>query len=247
MRTTLVQRPPGGRAQESSSRPLTPAELEAIRQFDTCTVANAIERFGVRLRNEGFTRPGLRPLTEASPRLMGYAVTCRVRSSDPPMSGEAYMDRTDWWTAIEHQPAPRVAVIQDLEPGEGSGSLVGEGHAAILKAFHCDGVITNGAVRDLPGVSRMQFVMFAPHLAVSHSYAHVVDYGQPVEIFGLKIRAGDLLYGDCHGVLSIPLEIAREIPRTAAEIRATEQRVIDLCQSPEFSPQRLLETIKTNH
>ena len=34
---------------------LTPRMLEQLRQFDTCAVANAIETFNVRLRNEGFT------------------------------------------------------------------------------------------------------------------------------------------------------------------------------------------------
>jgi hypothetical protein len=58
--------------------PLPQATLDGIRQFDTCTVANAIEHFRVRLRNEGFTRPGLRCVTGGSPRLLGYGATCRV-------------------------------------------------------------------------------------------------------------------------------------------------------------------------
>src|SRR5665811_754761 len=78
-------------------QPLSPAIFEAIRQFDTCTIANAIEHFRVRLRNEGFTRPGLQCVTGGAPRILGYAATCRVRSADPPMSGNAYVDRTDWW------------------------------------------------------------------------------------------------------------------------------------------------------
>src|SRR5260370_14005879 len=51
------------------------ATLDCIRQFDTCTIGNAIEHFRVRLRNEGFTRPGLRCVTGGSPapaRLWGH-------------------------------------------------------------------------------------------------------------------------------------------------------------------------------
>ncbi|HEY2017240.1 MAG TPA: RraA family protein [Bryobacteraceae bacterium] len=226
--------------------PLSRETFDAIRQFDTCTIANAIERFQVRLRNEGFTRPGLHCLTGGSPRLLGYAATSRIRSSEPPMTGASYFDRTDWWTAIERLPIPRIAVIEDLDAEYGSGSSVGEVHAAILKAFHCEGVITNGAVRDLPGVSRMQFPMFARTAVVSHAYAHVVDYGKPVEICGLPIQSGDLLYADCHGVISIPLPIAEDLPKVAAEVRAGEQRIIDVCQSPDFSPEKLLEVIQNN-
>ena len=143
-------------------------------------------------------------------------------------------------------PVPRIAVIQDLEAEYGSGSTVGEVHAAILKAFHCEGAITNGSVRDIPGVSRMQFPMFARSAAVSHAYSHIVDYGEPVEIFGLEIRCGDLIYADCHGVISIPVEIAEELPAVASQIRSQEQRIVDVCQSTDFSPERLLEVIKSN-
>jgi hypothetical protein len=39
---------------------LTPEELEALRQLDACTLANAIETFHTRLRNEGFTDNSVR-------------------------------------------------------------------------------------------------------------------------------------------------------------------------------------------
>ena len=161
-----------------------PAELlDAIRQYGTCTIADAIEHCGVRLRNEGFTRPGLCCLTEGSPRSIGYAATYRVRSLDPPLTGGCYSDRADWWATPKAIPTPRIAVIQDLER-EPVGSVVGEVHVAILKAFRCEAVITNGAVRDLPGVNRMGVPMFGRYAAVSHAYTHLVDHGTPVEIFG---------------------------------------------------------------
>ena len=38
-----------------TSTQIEPATLEELRQLDSCSVANAIEKFGVRLRNSGFT------------------------------------------------------------------------------------------------------------------------------------------------------------------------------------------------
>ncbi|MBZ5728865.1 MAG: RraA family protein [Acidobacteriia bacterium] len=225
---------------------LSAEQLERIRQFDTCTIANAIEQFGVRLRNEGFTRPGLRCVTGDGSRLLGYAATCKVRSSDPPVTGGNYLDRTDWWAAIDRLPLPRVAVIQDMDPEPGTGSSVGEVHAAILKALRCAGAITNGAVRDVPEVGRLEFPLFAPFVAVSHSYMHLVDFGQPVEILGLAVRSGDLIYADCHGAISIPREIAAEIPDVAARIRAKEQRIVQICLSSDFSTERLLNAIRSD-
>ena len=88
--------------------------------------------------------------------------------------------------------------------------------------------------------------MFASAVSVSHAYMHIVEYGQPVEIFGLPIRPGDLIYGDVHGIISIPLDIAPRIPEVAARIRSKEQKIVDLCQSVEFSLDKLLKAVQNN-
>src|SRR5712692_8412770 len=122
----------GGSAPADERRrksPLPPEQMAAIREFDTCTIANAIETFNVRLRNEGYTQPGLRCFTQDFPSILGFAATCRIRSSEPPMTGNAYLDRTDWWTAIGLLPVPRVAVVQDIDPLPSAGACVGEVHA----------------------------------------------------------------------------------------------------------------------
>jgi regulator of RNase E activity RraA len=147
---------------------------------------------------------------------------------------------------MERLPAPRIAAIQDVDPEPGRGSAVGEVHSAILKAFKCRGVVTNGAVRDLPAVSRLGFPLFAPLVTVSHSYMHMVDYGQPVEILGLQVRPGDLLYADCHGVISIPVEIAASLPEVAERIRSKERRIVQVCLAPDFSAERLLQAIRSD-
>jgi 4-hydroxy-4-methyl-2-oxoglutarate aldolase len=64
-----------------------------------------------------------------------------------------------------------------------------------------------------------------------------------VEIGGLRVHSGDLLHGDLHGVQSIPLDIAANVPERAAKLTAQEQLLIALCQSPDFSLQKLRETI----
>jgi regulator of RNase E activity RraA len=222
---------------------LTPAQIDALRRFDACTISDAIEQCGVRLRNEGFARPGLRSLTVPEARLVGYAATFRMRSSEPPIQGGAFLDRTDWWDAIARMPLPRIAVIRDMDP-QPVGSCVGEIHAALFQALRCDGVITNGAVRDLPGIRKLGLPVFARHVAVSHAYTHVVDYGGAVEILGLEVRNGDLLFADCHGVVAIPSKIAASIAGIASEIRNKEERIVAACQTPGLSNQELLHAIR---
>jgi regulator of RNase E activity RraA len=85
----------------------------------------------------------------------------------------------------------------------------------------------------------MRFQFFASTVAVSHAFAHLVDVGGPVEIGGLPVASGDLLFGDVHGLQSIPLSVVEHLPAVAAEMTAKERGVIRLCQSPEFSIDKL--------
>jgi regulator of RNase E activity RraA len=209
--------------------------VDAIRLLDTCRVANAIETFEVRLRNEGYTTGSVRCLFPERSPVAGYAVTARIRVATPPPVGHLYRDRTDWWSYIRQVPAPRFVVVQDLDDPAGAGSFVGEVHASILRALECVAVMTNGAVRDVPALGELGVQVFAGSLSPSHGFAHIVDVGEPVDVAGLRVESGALLLGDCHGVVAVPAAIAPEIPRVAAEMRARERRVVEFCRSPAFS------------
>ena len=226
--------------------PLTTEQLETLRRLDACTLANAIESFQQRLRNEGFADGSVRCLFPHLPPMVGNAVTVKIRGSAPPVAGDTYMDRTDWWDYVISVPAPRVVVVQDMATQPGLASLLGAVHVNILHALGCVGAITNGAVRGIPAAENLGFQLFAGSISVSHAYVHIVEFGTSVEIGGLKIQSGDLLHGDLHGVQSIPEEIAARIPAVAAKIAAEEQALIKLCQSPEFSIEKLRQAVEKN-
>jgi len=221
------------------SVPLTLEQLEALRRLDACTLANAIETFHERLRNEGFLDNSIHCLFPRLQPMLGYAATIKIRGSAPPTADGNYPERTDWWDYVVSLPTPRVIVVEDVSTRPGLGSFVGAVHMNILRALHCVGVVTNGSVRDIPAAESAGFHFFAGSVTVSHAYIHMVEIGKPVQVGGLKIQSGDLLHGDLHGVQSIPLDIAGQVPAVAAEIAAKEQAIIALCRSPEFSLEKL--------
>jgi regulator of RNase E activity RraA len=223
---------------------LQSADLERLSTFDTCTISNAIERLNVRLRNEGFISREVRCQFPNLPPMVGYAATGRIRTASAPINRRRYYDRVDWWNYVASLPEPRIMVLQDADHQPGLGAFMGEIHAAIAVALKCAGCVTNGAVRDLPPVEAMGFQLFAGSIAVSHAYAHIIEFGEPVEIGGLKISAGDLLHGDRHGVLGIPLSIAPEVPEEASRIRNEERELVEFCRSPHFSIEALSERIQ---
>ena len=223
--------------------PLTPEQLEALRRLDACTLANAIETFHRRLRNEGFVDHTVHCLFPRLQPMVGYAATVKIRGSAPPTADSLYPDRTDWWEYILSVPVPRVVVVQDIATRPGAGALIGAVHMNILRALQCVGVVTNGSVRSLPAAESAGFHLFAGGVSVSHAYVHIVEIGTPVEIGGLKLQSEDLLHGDLHGVQSIPLEIAARIPPVAAQIAVRKQELIALCQSSGFTLKKLRSTI----
>jgi 4-hydroxy-4-methyl-2-oxoglutarate aldolase len=222
---------------------LSEQEIAALRGFDTCMIANAIETFRIRLRNTGFTDGHVRCLFPDLPPMVGYAVTGRLRSGDPPISG-SYHDRGDLWSRIQNSPRPRILVLEDMDDKPGRGAFVGDMHAAILKALGCVGYLTNGAVRELPSVRGMEVHLFAASTAVSHAYAHIFDIGVPVTIDALEVQTGTLLHGDQHGVLSIPAEIAADVAGVAAALQRSEKELIEFCRSSSFSVAELSELMK---
>jgi len=226
-----------------TSNQIEPAALEQLRQLDSCAVANAIETFGVRLRNSGFTDSRVRCIFEDFPPLVGYAATIRVRTADPPMEGDTYYYRLDWLDHVLSVPPPRVLVVQDMDRHPGLGSFIGDVHANILRVLECIGVVTDGAVRNVEAARALQFQMFARNFSVSHAFAHVFDFGGPVEIGQLHVRPGDLLHGDRHGVQTIPLEIAQKIPAVAKRMSGEEREIIEFCQSSGFTLEKLRSNV----
>jgi 4-hydroxy-4-methyl-2-oxoglutarate aldolase len=227
-----------------NAEPVTPPYLEELRALSTCVVASAIETFGVRLRNRGFSDSRLHCMFPEQQAAVGYAATARIRGSDPPMEGRSYYERGAWWDSLLKIPAPRIVVIEDADSTPGLGAFIGEVHANILLALGCVALVTNGAVRDLPEVRRSGLQLFAGNVSVSHAYAHVFDFGGTVEIAGLIVQPGELVQGDLHGVQTIPREIAARVPEKAREIMRSRKELTGLCRSKNFSIAEFIQKAK---
>jgi len=227
-----------------SANQVPPEILDFLRNTDTCSVSNAIEALNVRMRNEGFIQNVVKCMFPAMPPVAGYAVTGRIRTTAPPISGLCYYQNVEWWEYIASVTGPKVVVLADMDRAPGVGAFFGEIHAQISKALGCVAYVTNGAVRDLPALDAARFQCFAGNTSVSHAYAHIVEMGEPVEIGSLKILPGDLIHADCHGVHTIPKGKALDLPAVVSEIALRERELIGLCAQADFSVERLAAALR---
>jgi regulator of RNase E activity RraA len=222
----------------SKPAPVSAETLAALRRITSPTICNAIETFGVRDNAQGFMGPEIRCILPQLGPLVGYAATALIGARSP--SGTPRVGMPDLWKHLAEIPEPRVIVIQDLDAPRPHGSFWGEVNANICKAQGAIGTITDGGVRDLDEVARLGFHFFASCVLVSHANVHLIDVGQPVEVGGLRVQPGDLLHADQHGVAQIPLEIAEKLPEAVRRVEDGERKIIELCQAPGFSTEKLL-------
>ena len=213
------------------SEQLTGQELEALRRITTPTIANAIETFKLRPRSEGFMDSSVRCMFPELGAVAGYAVTAKIAARQP---SDAALRPWHLWQLVERSPKPALLVIEDLDETP-VGSFWGEVNGTIYQGLGAVGTITNGGVRDLDEVRATGFHFFASCVLVSHAYIHLVEVGTTVNIGGLVVQPGDLLHGDQHGVISIPREIARDIPKAAEQVEQRERKIIDFARSSECS------------
>jgi 4-hydroxy-4-methyl-2-oxoglutarate aldolase len=108
-----------------------------------------------------------------------------------------------------------------------SYALWGELMSARALHLKAAGAICDGYCRDSAGILKLNFPTFC-----YGSYAQdqgprgkVVDFGIPIEIGGIRIRPGDILFGDRDGVLVIPREAEQEAIARAFEKAETENKV----------------------
>ena len=221
---------------------LTRQQLDTLGKIQTCAVANAIETFDVMPRSQGFMRPAVRSIFPGLGSMIGYAVTGVISAKAPP-TPHMRIPRTEWVDYVLSVPEPRVIMLQDLDYPDVLGSFWGEVQSNVHQALGCVGTVTDGGVRDLDEMREAGFFAFATEVLVSHAYVHIVEYGVPVTIGGLTVNPGDIVMGDQHGVLTVPKDIAADIPKAVEEVEKGESRIIDFCRSSSFTPEGLKELL----
>ena len=218
--------------------PLTQSELEALRQIDTPTIANAIETFNVRGNTEGFMGWDIRCMYPELGVMVGYAVTATLDTVTP---GKAHNRevRFQLFEAIQDSPKPAVLVLKDIGPRPYHGCHFGDGLANTSKRLGAIGLVTDGGVRDIDTVRQMGFHYFAPGMVPAHGNFGFHEAQIPVEVSGVVINPGDVIHADVNGVVSIPLEIASALIEESHKVHRREAERAAWVSSEEFSLEAL--------
>ena len=131
---------------------------------------------------------------------------------------------TLWADMFKEDPNPyalELKAVDDCQDGDilvaaAGGSrrsgIWGELLSTAARNSGCVGAVIHGATRDIAQIRKMQFPVFATasRLYDSLHRQRVIDIDVPVEMGGVIIEPGSLLFCDQDGIVVIPLEVEEE-------------------------------------
>ena len=114
-----------------------------------------------------------------------------------------------------------------------SYALVGELMCTRMQVLGAAGAVVNGFHRDTKGLLELKFPCFSygRYAQDQGPRGKVIDFRVPIEIEGVRVNPGDIVFGDLDGVLVIPREIEEEVITRAYEKATGEKMVAEAIRS----------------
>lgn len=106
-------------------------------------------------------------------------------------------------------------------------ALVGELMCTRMKIKGAAGIVATGFHRDTRGILNLHLPCFSygRYAQDQGPRGKVIDWRVPIEIEGVRVNPGDLIFGDLDGVVVIPQQIERMIIQKAFEKVTGEKKV----------------------
>ncbi|MEF8873347.1 MAG: 3-hexulose-6-phosphate synthase [Candidatus Thermoplasmatota archaeon] len=178
---------------------------EVFRDVSTPNISDAMHREPC--------MKGIKPISLGSENIVGRAFTVRTVDGDWAKPVEA----------IEEADEGEIIVI---DAGGGKSAVWGELASWSCKQENIEGVIIDGAVRDVDDIRELGFPVFARHTASNagdpKGYGALRD---EIIAGGRSVRPGDWIVGDESGVMVVPKEEGLQIANRSLDVMEKENRV----------------------
>jgi len=187
--------------------PLNSARLRArIRKLGTGPLSDALGKTGA-MDHDMQCR-------SANPRMAGPAFTLRVHTADILMVAKA----------LSLCPAGHVLAIDGQ--GEKNTALWGGLTTAAAHRKRLDGVVIDGAVRDLADIRKSPLAVFARAVVPNAGGAEYLgEFGIAVQCGGVVVAPGDWIVGDDDGVVVVPASRLEDAAQIAERILGAEKEI----------------------
>ncbi|MGH9840976.1 MAG: RraA family protein [Blastocatellia bacterium] len=185
-------------------------ELFALirRELFTAVVGDVMDKLGLQRQ---FLPPRIHPLRDEMV-ILGRAM--------PVLTADVFSEGGSGGSAMSKPFGLMLEALDDLKPGEvylctgGSPNYALWGELMSTRAIKLGaaGAVLNGYTRDAVGILQLGFPTFSygRYAQDQGPRGKVIDFRTTVEIEGVRVRPGDLIFGDGEGVLVVPEEAIEE-------------------------------------
>lgn len=185
----------------------------------SAVISDALDAVGLR---EQCLSVSLLPMTGVT-KLMGRCRTTLWEDIDF-LDPEPYKIELEAVDALEAD-----EVLVAAAGGSMRSGIWGELLSTAARNRGCVGAIVDGAVRDVAPMREMEFAVFAAGVCPYDSLhrQRVIARDEPVVIGGVRIRSGDVIFGDEDGVVVVPQEVEEQVLQAAWDKVHAENAVRD--------------------
>jgi regulator of RNase E activity RraA len=164
-------------------------------------------------------------------KLVGRAFTVQFMPMRPDLDGvinakakAAGLDRMYNQVAIDML-RPGDVLVVDLFGKTDGGTIVGDNlFYYVMKATKGAGLVVDGSIRDLDGISQMDMPAYFRHAHPSAvSNVMITGINVPVRIGKATVMPGDVVFGDAEGVYFIPPALVEQVVDNADEIHIHDE------------------------
>lgn len=185
----------------------------AFEGLPTAAVSDALDKLGL-----PGSALGIAPIFPGA-RLLGRAFTIRyapVSPIDPGTVGD-YIDDI----------GPGTVVVLDNQ-ARTDCTVWGDILTCVAHKKGIAGTVISGVCRDTARATELRYPIYSVgrFMRTGKERVEVVATGEPVNIGGVQVRAGDVLIGDDDGVVIVPAERAAEVARIARSISDVEDQIL---------------------
>jgi 2-keto-4-pentenoate hydratase/2-oxohepta-3-ene-1,7-dioic acid hydratase in catechol pathway/regulator of RNase E activity RraA len=209
--------------------PRLPADAEAaLRRVSTATLTVQLTRRGIQTT----FLAGLRP-TRPELSMVGYARTLRYVAVRADVRESLKGTEDAQKRAVESISAGDVLVMEARD--DTTAGTIGDILAARVLARGGVGIVTDGGVRDTPGVAELDIPTYYRAANASSLWnAHIpIDLDVPITCAGVLVMPGDVIVGDAEGVVVLPFALAEEIAHAALEVEEREAFALERVKAGE--------------
>ena len=196
-----------------------------LNEVSTASLCTALFKRGLRnqfVQNVGPVAPGGPAL--AGGNMVGPAYTLRyipAREDRNPITvfrDPEHLQRV----AVERCPPGHVWVMDSRKDARAAsaGSIL----VTRLMVRGCAGVVTDGGLRDAPGIGELTIPAFhqRPSAPTNLTLHEAIALDEPIACGDVAVFPGDVMVGDREGVVCVPVHLADELAQECAEMERFE-------------------------